>query len=241
MVGLPPLDCDTAASRAVRAHCGYVGRVGALVHEEDPNVQGFTGKSFLDRLAKQNFTLEGSGEVLASIVGGGAISDPRGLLNSVYHRPFFLRAENVAFGYGDEGACSGVVFGRKKATPIQAPAVIWPPNGATGVPVAFHAARESPNPMPGAAPIVGSPISWIGTEVLTQEQGTLTGPSGAVATRLITRDNDPNKMVRPGEVHLVPLAPLQPKTTYTAMFTARGKSGALSGNTTFTTGNSSGD
>ena len=131
--------------------------------------------------------------------------------------------------------------GYTEPTPIQAAAVIWPPNGATGVPVAFHAARESPNPMPGAAPIVGSPISWIGTEVLTQEQASLTSPSGAVATRLITHDNDPNRMVRPREAHLVTLAPLQPKTTYTATFAARGKSGDLSGNTTFTTGNSSGD
>ncbi|GAC1597280.1 MAG: hypothetical protein NVS3B20_20090 [Polyangiales bacterium] len=49
-------------------------------------------------------------------------------------------------------------------------------------------------------------------------KATLIGPSGNVDAVLITASSDLAKLVRVGEAHLVPTAPLQPNTRYTATF-----------------------
>lgn len=239
LAGLPPVKCDAAASHAAAAHCHYLAVNHEFTHVETPGRAGFTGVTFLDRLATAQFGREGSIEVLASLTADAAVDDPRGLMNSVYHRAAFLRVENVAFGYGSEGACATIDFGRVHGAPVPTTRTVWPPDGARNVPTTFHADHESPNPVPGSH-VVGSPISLFTTDgALADVTVTLTGPQGSVDGVLVTGANDPAKLVRTSELHFVPRAQLSGDTTYRATIRARaGKSAnaeAFEISTTFTT------
>jgi uncharacterized protein YkwD len=226
LAGLAPLRCDAAAEVAARGHCAYVVANGELTHVQQRGRKAFSGVSFTDRLAAASFGEDPGGEVLANITGSDAILGASGFINSVYHRALFLRSEMTSFGYGHLPGCATIYFGRD--TRREEVTVVWPPNNAFNVPTTFYSSRETPNPIPGTT-TVGSPISLIRSRALPALVATLTGPNGIVATRLITATNDPAKMVRVGEAHLVPLQPLAKRTTYRARF------GEL-GETTFTTG-----
>ena len=219
LAGLPMLRCDRSASAAARAHCEYVeANGGKLTHVEERGQPRFTGASFEDRLAAAAFSDSPAGEVMASITGADSITGTRGYLNSVYHRPFFLRTETVSFGYGATTACSTVDFGRvKDLGSVKDIPIVWPPNGARGVPFRFYADHETPNPMPGSS-VVGTPVSLVRTANITRLVATLTGPDGVVPTTTLTHENDKNHLVRNGEAHMIPLSPLQSDTLYRARF-----------------------
>ncbi len=234
-VGLPPLSCDPQAAAAAQAHCNYVDLNRIFSHTEVKGNAGFTGVTVTDRLAAAKFTLDPSGEVMATLVGSAAVMDWRGFMNSVYHRPFFLRAESTVFGYGGTADCATFDFGKpKKAVPSAVP-VVWPPDGATNVPRAFRADHETPNPVPGSTE-VGSPISWVGNSSLTKLDVKVYGPLGQIPIVILTKDNDPAKLVRAGEVHVIPKAALAPHTQYAVTFRATADDKALLYRTTFTTG-----
>ncbi len=215
LAGLPALRCDRAAALAAVGHCRYVIENGELTHVQQRGRKGFTGVSFEDRLRSAGFREDPGGEVLANITGREAIASPAGFLNSVYHRALFLRSELTSFGYGRVGACATIDFGRdtKRADVT----VVWPPPGAYHVPTTFFSSRETPNPVAGST-LVGAPISLVRQKALPHLTATLEGPSGPIKSVLLTASNDPNKLIRPGEAHLVPLAPLAPRTTYRARF-----------------------
>lgn len=226
LAGLPALRCDRAAAVAAVGHCRYVIEHGELTHVQERGRKGFTGVSFEDRLRSAGFSEDPGGEVLANITGREAITSPAGFVNSVYHRALFLRSELTSFGYGRVGACATIDFGRdtKRADVT----VVWPPPGTYNAPTTFFSSRETPNPVPGST-LVGAPISLVRQKPLPRLTATLEGPGGPIASVLLTAGNDPHKLIRPGEAHLVPRAPLAPRTTYRARF------GDVA-DTTFTTG-----
>lgn len=234
-VGLPPLSCDAKATAAAQGHCAYLETNKVFTHTQTKGNPGFTGVTVVDRLAREGFAYDPSGEVIATITGGAAVLDWRGFVNSVYHRPFFLRAESTVFGYGGTSACATFDFGKPKKAVPAAVSVVWPPDGATNVPRAFRADHESPNPVPGATE-VGSPISWIGNTALTKLDVKLYGPLGQIPVVVLTNANDPAKLVRVGEVHVIPKAPLSPNTTYNVVFRANAGSEPRLVRSTFTTG-----
>jgi hypothetical protein len=138
-------------------------------------------------------------------------------MNSVYHRPFFLRPEVVSFGYGATSMCATIDFGRTASSRKLQATILWPPPGSWNVPYAFYSARETPNPVPGTS-IVGSPVSLVRTSTINRLVATMTGPDGEVPSVTLTHSNDHSKLVRPGEAHLIPRAPLSPNTEYLARF-----------------------
>lgn len=217
LAGLQPLRRDEAATRAAKGHCNYVSLNRSLTHTQDPRKPGFTGVTFRDRLAAASFRDDPGGEVLASIVGGAAITGAHGFLNSVYHRAMFLRSETTSYGYGVVGECATIDLGRPHDyESVAVTRVVWPPDDARDVPPAFRADAELPNPLPGRA-VVGSPISVIGgAEPIAFA---LSSPAGAVAGITITSASDPHRLVRPGEAHFVPELPLEPRTRYTLTVT----------------------
>lgn len=229
LAGLPQLVCDAAASEAARGHCGYVVANGVLTHVQQRGRPGFTGETFRDRLAAASFALDPGGEVIATVGGAEAILGQGGFMNSVYHRAMFLRAETTAFGYGSVGDCATIDFGRPMGA-TRTEVVVWPPDGATHVPRTFPSAQETPNPVPGST-VVGTPITILGlggnAVVSFAMQGAMKGVEGV----LLTNANDPNKLIRPGEAHFVPRAPLAAKTLYVVTITIDGEPGV----TTFTT------
>jgi uncharacterized protein YkwD len=221
LAGLPPLRRDEAASNAARGHCNYVRVNRALTHTQDPRKPAFTGVTFRDRLAASSFRDDPGGEVLASIVGGAAITGVSGFLNSVYHRAMFLRSETTSYGYGQSGECATIDLGRPRDYAEAAIAtVVWPPDQARNVPTTFYADREMPNPLPGSS-AVGAPVTFIGAtspSSIALYEGRVVVPGV-----LITTDSDPNKMVRRGEAHFVPTLPLKARTRYTVIITVAGE------------------
>lgn len=217
LAGLPPLRRDVAASVAARGHCNYVSLNRSLTHTQDPRKPGFTGVTFRDRLTAASFKDDPAGEVLATMIGGAAITGPSGFLNSVYHRAMFLRSETTSYGYGTAGSCATIDLGRPHGYGQRAiSTVVWPPDGARDVPPTFRADGEIPNPVPGRT-AVGAPITFVGP--VAPATLVLDGPNGRVAGVMITAATDPNKMVRPGEAHFVPTLPLKPRARYTVTVT----------------------
>lgn len=216
LAGLAPMRCDAHVAAAAEAHCQYVAANQQLTHVEIVGHPFFSGVNVGDRLASQHFGGENGGEVLTNLTGTAAIDDPRGLVNSVYHRALFLRAETTSFGYGHDVDCTTVDFGRTSGAPAQR--VIWPPDGATNVPPSFRADKEAPSPLPGAGKI-GSPISYFGLTPDRVRSARLTDATGGVVPSfLLVAGNDPAGLVRKPEAHLLPLAPLAERSVYRARF-----------------------
>ncbi|MEO7094397.1 MAG: hypothetical protein ABI175_14165, partial [Polyangiales bacterium] len=162
---------------------------------------------------REGFGERPNAEVLTSLTGAAALDDWRGLMNSVYHRAPFLRAENTSFGYGHGTACATIDFGHLPG-PVAAPTlVVWPPMGATNVPPAFRADHETPNPLPGSTTI-GAPVTLLGGDPRLTFAAQLVGPDGRVDVVLRTAGDDHAHLVRRGEVHVLPRAPLAPNATY---------------------------
>ncbi|MBI2390766.1 MAG: CAP domain-containing protein [Deltaproteobacteria bacterium] len=233
--GLAPLTCDAAATRAATGHCRYLSLNHEFAHTQSPGKPGFTGATMQDRLAREGFRSDPAGEVLATLTGAAALDDPGGFINSVYHRPFFLRTETTVFGYGSTEGCATFDFGRPKGAVAAKARTVWPPDGSTGFPRAFRADRESPSPIPGAKE-VGAPVSLITTEPLASVTASLQGPGGPVAAVVLTAANDPAKLVRAGEVHLIPRAPLAARTRYEVVFRANVGNQPLTVRASFVTG-----
>jgi len=233
MAGLPSLRCDAATAAAAAAHCAYVAANGTFSHVEVNGKPKFYGERFIQRMARAKASDTAAAEVMATLRGADAIEAHGGWMNSVYHRSILLRRELVSFGYGSAESCSTIDFGRNTAS-VDGAAVVWPPNGATSVPWSFGASDELPNPLPGHD-VVGSPISIVGTSSFDHPSAVVTGPSGSVAVKLISPDSDETGLVRAGELHVVPLAPLEPNTRYTATIRARSGDKSVVYATTFTT------
>jgi len=236
MAGLPATDCDAAATSAAMGHCAYVEANGKIItHVETPGRPLFLGVNFWNRLEHEKFRGDPGTEVMSNVTGSHAVEDARGWMNSVYHRAAFLRAENDKFGYGHAADCAVIDFGKTKGASVKQPRVIWPPPGAINVPPQFWSSKETPNPLPGTT-VVGSPISIITSDSLAGLKATLVGPSGTVATTLITSKNDPTKLVHGGEAHLVPKSPLLPNALHRAQFTYEANDKKVVLSTSFTTG-----
>jgi len=236
MVALPPMRCDAAASGAAAGHCRYLITNGELTHFQTTGRPAFTAVTFEARLALQRFSELPAGEVIANITGAAAVEGPRGFLNSVYHRAPFLRTESSSFGYGHIDACATIDFGRKTED-ARAPerVVVWPPDGSKNVPAVFYAAAERPNPVPGRS-LVGYPVSLIRESALVALSAEIQGPAGVLDAVLVTAKTDPEHLVRPGEAHLVPTAPLLPYTEYRVRFSFRSKGEEEAIQTSFITG-----
>lgn len=235
MAGLPPLDCVDALDKSATAHAAYMAENGEFSHAEIRGRPGFTGVTPAERLERARFEGAAGGEIMSQQRGAASVDSGFGYMNSVYHRAMLLRVETTAFGYGDSEAGSVIDLGRPEDAHQQAQRVVWPPDGATNVPTTYHAGNEAPNPV---APIeeAGSPISLMTGASLEDVDAVLSGPNGRVDAALVTAKSDPAKLIRAGEAHLVPKAPLAPNTTYVVLFAFRQSGKGVALKTSFTTG-----
>ena len=115
----------------------------------------------------------------------------------------------------------------------------WPASGTTGVPSSFDTTTESPNPLPGGPAVVGPPLHVICPT--TENFGTLTVNltdasnhhlsvyvivGGTALPTTITGDASASDAavnpadLYPGEIFILPLAPLAASSTYSYWFTA---------------------
>lgn len=144
---------------------------------------------------------------------------------------------------------NSILQGAGQQMPVGAIAT-WPLNNASGLPTAMVA--ESPNPAPDLSS-PGTPIMLLvnaaaAGDVLTVSNFTLTAAGGAnVPARIILPSTalagsttaataDVNNALGAGIAFLLPLAPLNPNTTYTVTFTGARDSTPVSKTWSFTTG-----
>jgi len=162
----------------------------------------------------------------------------------VYHRALMMAFEPVDVGIGWSGSAAAHVslplvvditrpgsdsvrgLGQTAQEKI-AGVSIWPLDHATGVPVQLG--LENPNPVPGQDVLtLGTPssitIDRLKTISTLSFVLTNTATGVVVPTRTLTNQNDPNFLIQPSFVAAIPLAVLDPITSYTATFFGTAKS-----------------
>lgn len=241
--GVGALRQHAALDRAAQAHAAYIGLHGAS-HGEVAGKAGFTGTTAADRVVAAGYAY---GDAADEVIGGGA--DAHGcvasLMNSVFHRGHVLnRTRDVGIGvtaskYGTTCVVNlGVASGVEPQAPDTASLTLWPSPGATGVPVGFFAAGETPHPAPDLGTTwTGSPVSvcmcWHGAPFWAYEYSVqrfeLRDAAGVlVPARLLANSATASgpgvrltaSQLAAGEAYLLPLSPLSPGVTYTVDFKA---------------------
>ncbi|NML13964.1 CAP domain-containing protein [Azohydromonas caseinilytica] len=249
---------DTRLDASAAAHLNYLRLNGVSAgHAEVQGQPGFTGASIGRRAEAAGYVFQLVSEDLAWGTSFTPMQCLDLLLSSVYHLAGLMGEQrDMGVAYGPVGGkLNGCVFNfgvRWGTAPQQRPggvAVTYPYPGQSGVATSFAPATELPNPMPDVGSRrVGQPVF-----VSMRAQGssdaagyavssfTLQDANGsAVPARLIGRDTagtsaDPQSHLRPGEVFLVPLAPLAAGARYTVRFAGRNGSVPYEAGWSFTT------
>jgi uncharacterized protein YkwD len=234
---LPAMDCVDTITVAARAHSKYIQlNGGTLTHVETMGNPGFTGVNFWDRMTAAGFSGSPSYEVVNSVSDADqAILGEESWMDTVYHRIPFMAYETKGFGFGAATAVSTTDFSRGNKGALT-DVTTWPANGDTNVWTLFHAAYETPDPVPGHA-VVGYPVSISGGADLTLATHDISDGSGAAVTHiLMDHANDPIGFVPTTQVFLIPTNPLSPNTKYTVHVTGTLGSAPLDLTVSFTTG-----
>ena len=223
MAGLGALDCDAAAMAAATGHCGYVLANGkTLTHVETKGKPQFFGVNFLGPPRRQVVFRRRGRRGDEQRRGSRGRRRPARLdeqrlpsraLPARRQHPLRLRP------------CDRVCRHRLRSAARELPRLAASSRVAArrrhqradGVLVVERDAQSSP----GDDHRRFADFRLITAESLDNVKAVLEGPSGTVASTLITSKNDGAKLVHAGEVHLVPNAPLAGNTTYTARFTAK--------------------
>jgi hypothetical protein len=201
-------------SRGAMAHARYLTlhpeqlRAWPDAHEEWPDREGFSP--------------EGSAAGLRSVIAPGSTSPKDaidGWMGTFYHRLPLLAPGLLAIGYGQHEGTAVLDSGSLVETwAREGVYVVWPPQGAKGVPLGFN--PELPHPVPGEDQATwGYPITIQG--VLTDSRFTMALYEGKVDAahrvpcHLSTPDAPTNPELAPGGAAcLIPKTRLKPGCTY---------------------------
>jgi hypothetical protein len=192
--GLSPLNQEYSLNAASTAHAVFILQNGDLyleqglsVHEQDPDRPGFLGTRFWDRFEATGYNGTPFREVIA--YHAQASTAVAHWMETVYHRLPIIHPNAQHIGYGeahlenDRVNVLDIGAGNGWAPAIPG-GVVWPPDGATQVPLSWDG-LESPQPPvpPGGFP--SGPVV------------TLTFPSGtdfAIAEHRLTDTVDGNEI-----------------------------------------------
>ena len=213
-LGLAPLSLDARLCAAAQAHALYLDKNQQVGHVESARKPGFVGETPLNRA--QSYGFQGTLAEDVSLADGTAEKIARGLFDAPYHRLPFLRPGPLLFGAGHSGRAGCLLFGGDGVPGT----TVSPYDGEMGIPTTWRN-DEIPSPtrfLPDAPKIVGYPIVLAhhaspGTRpALTVRSARLTTAAGTEVRCLV------NTPARDRELSyacvLLPLAPLQPNTTY---------------------------
>lgn len=234
--GLGVLYQSASLDAAAQAHAEYLSVNNVYGHYETPGTPGFTGADHLARMAAAGYRPQYGTEVVSfSTRPMGAVALLDALVGTPYHRMAMMRyrVSDAGVGFSTGFPTNVVVKIAHTATNPQGapstPAILWPGEGSTGVPLS--GCCEEPDPAPElAGKPWGYPVSVQTHEskVLAVTSFTLEyTPAGAgaptvVATKLLSFGTDPNLGTSVYNARHVafalPLAPLLTGTTYTARF-----------------------
>ncbi len=213
-LGIAPLSLDTRLCAAAQAHALYLDSNKLVGHIESAGKPGFVGETPLDRA--QSYGYQGTLAEDVSLADGNAEKIVRGLFDAPYHRLPFLRPGSLLFGAGHSGRSGCLLFGGDGNSGT----TVSPYDGERDVPTAWRN-EEFPSPtrsLPDAPKVVGYPIilahhTAMGIRpTLTVQRARLTTTDGVEVRCLVNtpaRDRELN-----AACVLIPLTPLQPRTTY---------------------------
>lgn len=232
----------------MRANDPVTGR--SMFHIENSANKGFTGIQEFERAKFAAYPGVYAGEEIAFAGGKGGKVAFDALASTVYHRAGLMlegiRDVGVAVGQ-DASQTVGLEFGYSKP---QANADdffgIYPTDNQTGL--GLHAGVETPNPFPDLSTSnadfptkTGYPVSVVAKTAAKLEVVTFTvteaGATAPMTSRIMTRDNDPNKRLTANVAFLVASSPMKPNTSYSVSFSGRVNNNVVTKNWKFTTGN----
>ena len=229
--GLAPVRVDRAIQSAAQRHAEYLldndSADGAAAHTESPDLDGFSGEHYWERMAASGVDLTETpalGEVVAT--HPRAASAVVHWMETAYHRLPLLSPNASSVGYGQalDGDRSVNVMNLGAYTrddggwPTLVP---YPAPNAIDVPLSWDGLEyPAPPAPPGGFPSgpVISLSSSLGVEVRIAEH-LVFGAGGASEPHvLLSSENDPN-LERSSAVVLYPTDPLQPEMDYTVHLT----------------------
>lgn len=223
--GLPPVTADPALTMAAARHAAYVAEAKDRdAHVEKPVTPLYTAAEPWDRARYYGYWQDwGVGEVVA--YEGPAEAAIDAWLATLYHRIPLVNPGNTEIGFGHAGGerlAEVIDAGPGAGAAAEATSVPWPYRGMTNVPTSWSGA-ESPDPFrlyPGVSGPVGYTVSLTFSprpDRLELGSADLAGPGGAeVAVMTFSPGND-DKLA--DTVAMIPRAPLEPETAYTARLT----------------------
>ena len=224
-VGLDPVELDAELSRGAQLHAEYL-----VINEGKKETKGLDAHHEVEKLP--GYTPEGARAGVASDIGFGTPPSEMvdGWNGTFYHRLPLLRAnlKKVGVGYIPGGkwrhfSVLDVVSGLEGELPEERSVIVYPPDGATGIPASFH--NELPNPVPSGKPTdAGFPIT---VTFYTGRGGggataTLTCDGKDVPFWLSTPEKPATDFPQQGTICLIPRAHLRSGTTYTVGVTSDG-------------------
>lgn len=231
-VGLPNFVRLPALDGTAQDHAQYVAANGGSGSDESPGLACFTGADLAQRLSAAGVVVVDtpgararSESVLAYLAPPGSEPDAWGIvndmLNNLYGRVILLDPHAQQMGIGFSVAQAGQQHAMVLDTAITAGTagagdeawVVWPRDGATGLPGQMRASNLKPL---GDAFTEGYPVSLHASAAVQVSRFVITNAAGGapVAATLLTAANDRNAVLGAGEAALVPQAPLAAGTTY---------------------------
>ena len=225
--GLAPVNQVEELNAASVAHAVFVLQNGDLyleqglsVHEQDPDRPGYLGTRFWDRFAATGYNGKPFREVIAyHAQSSTAIAH---WMETVYHRLPIIHPNAQHIGYGeahlendrvnvlDIGAGNGWA-------PTVPGGVIWPPDGATQVPLAWDGLEDPQPPAPPggfpSGPVVTLTFPSNTDFAIAEHRLTDESTGTEVLHTFITPSSDPN-LADESSVALYANIPLQPARTY---------------------------
>lgn len=245
-LGVAVLSRNTMLATAAQGHADYQRINNTVTHIQTPGLPGFTGATLADRLANAGYVLVrpyAYGEIISATASTSGFVLAEELVTAIYHRfvmfePVFkemgtgaaLGSGNYSYFTCDMAANNGYGIGLGGGR-----ALGYPVNGQTQVPTSFMSNNETPDPVPDLNE-VGYPISMHAdiTASMTVQSFTVRPHGGApLATRLLSHATDAETPTSAAAI--VPLAVLQPGTTYDVAFSGAVDGVPLSRSWSFTT------
>lgn len=244
-IGLAPLARNGLIDNAALGHSSYLNLNNTVAHEQVLGKPGFTGVKLGDRLAKAGYVVTSlQGEVIAGAANSSGFYLAEELITAIYHRFVIFEPLFKEGGAGAAVSTSGYAYfttdlaGNRSYGP-GLPAgqlVTYPFSGQQKVAISFSSNNESPDPVPNQD-VVGYPISVhadYGTLVsVTAFSVRQRGAGTDLSVRLLKSDNDAHTPVSAASI--IPLASLNPATTYDVSFIGKVNGADITRNWSFTT------
>jgi uncharacterized protein YkwD len=243
--GLGMLAQNVLLDQAAQAHADWEISNDTFSHVETAGTSGFTGAQWWNRAEAAGYVALGGSEVMTGGLDPASAID--GLVNVAYHRAAVLAFEPVDIGIGWSTLSTSSVaipvviditspetdvvrrYGQSAQASINGVA-IWPLDGAQGV--LTHMGVESPDPVPAVdVASLGTPASvTVGrTRILSATSFVMRNATNGtvVPASLLNSANDPNGLIPPSNIVLVPLAPLDANASYNVEFVGSFTEGSL--------------